>query len=96
MKTEESYLEEVTASEYKYGFYTNIEADKVPPGLSEEVIRIISAKKQEPEWMTEWRLDAYRKFLKMTEPKWPNVTYPEPDLQAISYYSAPKKKKGIG
>ncbi len=95
MKTEESYLEEVTASEYKYGFYTNIESDKVPPGLNEEVIRIISAKKNEPEWMLEWRLDAFRKFQKMTEPKWPNVTYPEPDLQAISYYAAPKKKKEL-
>lgn len=92
MKTEESYLDEVTASEYKYGFYTDIESDKVPPGLNEDVIRIISSKKGEPAWMTEWRLDAYQHFLKMTEPDWANVTYPKPDLQAISFYSAPKKK----
>ena len=92
MKTEESYLDEVTASEYKYGFVTDIESDKVPPGLNEDVIRIISSKKGEPAWMTEWRLEAYQHFLKMTEPDWANVTYPKPDLQAISFYSAPKKK----
>jgi len=95
MQNEEELLEEVTGSEYKYGFYTDIESDKAPPGLNEEIIRFISAKKNEPEWMTEWRLDAYRQFLKMKEPKWPNVKYPEPDLQAISYYSAPKKKKQL-
>ncbi len=95
MKTEESYLDEVTASEYKYGFYTDIESDKVPAGLSEEVIRIISAKKGEPEWMLNWRLEAYEQFLKMTEPDWANVSYPKPDLQAISFYSAPKRKKEL-
>ena len=84
MKTEESYLDEVTASEYKYGFYTDIESDKVPAGLSEEVIRIISAKKGEPEWMLNWRLEAYEEFGKVTEPVWANVSYPEPDLQAIA------------
>lgn len=95
MKTEESYLDEVTASEYKYGFYTDIESDKVPAGLSEDVIRIISAKKGEPEWMLKWRLEAYEQFLKMTEPDWANVSYPKPDLQAISFYSAPKRKKEL-
>ncbi|HBF20279.1 MAG TPA: Fe-S cluster assembly protein SufB, partial [Cryomorphaceae bacterium] len=93
--SEEQLLEEVTGSEYKYGFYTNIESDKAPPGLNEEIIRFISAKKNEPEWMTEWRLDAYHKWEKMKEPNWANVHYPSPDFQAISYYSAPKKKKTL-
>lgn len=93
--SEEKLLEEVTGSEYKYGFYTNIESDKAPPGLNEEIIRFISAKKNEPEWMTEWRLDAFRKWENMSEPHWANVHYPSPDFQAISYYSAPKKKKQL-
>ncbi len=88
-------LDEITASDYKYGFTTDIESDKVPPGLNEEVIRIISAKKNEPEWMLEWRLDAFRTWSEMTEPEWPNVTYAKPDFQAISYYSAPKQKKEL-
>jgi Fe-S cluster assembly protein SufB len=95
MSTEEQLLEEVTGSEYKYGFYTNIESDKAPNGLSEDIIRFISAKKNEPEWMLEWRLDAYQKFLKMTEPDWANIHYQKPDLQAISFYSAPKQKKTL-
>lgn len=94
-KSEEKVLEELTGSEYKYGFYTDIESDKVLPGLNEDVIRLISAKKNEPEWMTEWRLDAFSKFQEMTEPEWANVKYNKPDLQAISYYSAPKKKKSL-
>lgn len=93
--SEDKVLEELTGSEYKYGFYTDIESDKVPPGLNEETIRMISAKKNEPEWMTEWRLDAYRKFTEMQEPEWAKVKYPKPDLQSISYYSAPKKKKQL-
>jgi Fe-S cluster assembly protein SufB len=88
-------LDEITASEYKYGFTTDIESDKVPPGLNEDVIRLISAKKNEPEWMLEWRLDAFRTWLEMIEPEWPNVTYEKPDFQAISYYSAPKQKKTL-
>ena len=88
-------LDEITASDYKYGFTTDIESDKVPPGLNEEVIRIISAKKNEPEWMLEWRLDAFRTWSEMVEPEWPNVTYAKPDFQAISYYSAPKQKKEL-
>jgi len=88
-------LDEITASDYKYGFTTDIESDKVPPGLNEEVIRIISAKKNEPEWMLEWRLDAFRIWSEMEEPEWPNVTYEKPDFQAISYYSAPKQKKEL-
>ena len=88
-------LDEITASEYKYGFTTDIESDKVPPGLNEDVIRLISAKKNEPEWMLEWRLDAFRTWSEMIEPEWPNVTYEKPDFQAVSYYSAPKQKKTL-
>jgi Fe-S cluster assembly protein SufB len=92
MSSEEQLLEEVTGSEYKYGFYTDIESDQAPKGLNEDIIRFISAKKNEPEWMLEWRLDAYRKWEKMAEPDWANVHYKSPDFQDISYYSAPKKK----
>jgi len=88
-------LDEITASDYKYGFTTEIESDKVSPGLNEEVIRMISAKKNEPEWMLEWRLDAFRIWSEMKEPEWPNVTYEKPNFQAISYYSAPKQKKEL-
>jgi Fe-S cluster assembly protein SufB len=95
MSKEVELLEEITSSEYKYGFVTNIEADEAPPGLSEEIVRFISAKKNEPEWMLEWRLNAYRAWLKTSEPTWANVHYPAIDLQAIKYYSAPKKKKQV-
>jgi len=78
---------------YKYGFITDIEADTVPRGLNENIIRLISAKKNEPEFMLELRLKAYRQWLKMTEPTWPHVTYPPLDYQNIVYYSAPKRKK---
>jgi Fe-S cluster assembly protein SufB len=95
MSTEEKYLEELANREYKYGFTTNIEADTVPKGLNEEIIRIISAKKNEPEFMLQWRLKAFRHWQKMEEPHWPNVTYPPVDYQNIVYYSAPKKKKQL-
>ena len=85
-------LEQWENAEYKYGFVTDIESDTVPPGLNEDVVRLISAKKEEPEWLTEWRLRAYRHWLTMTEPKWHNLHYPPIDYQAISYYSAPKQK----
>ncbi|MFZ9526454.1 MAG: Fe-S cluster assembly protein SufB [Schleiferiaceae bacterium] len=91
--SQDELLHEVTASEYKYGFYTDVETDRVPAGLNEDVIRTISAKKNEPEWMTEWRLDAYRVWKEMTEPEWANVQYEKPDFQAISYYAAPVKKQ---
>src|ERR1043165_7201914 len=79
--------------EYKYGWVTDIESDEIPKGLSEDTVRLISQKKNEPEWMLEFRLKAYRKFLKMREPKhWPNITYPEVDYQDIIYYSAPQQK----
>ncbi|WP_194851687.1 Fe-S cluster assembly protein SufB [Nonlabens antarcticus] len=90
--TEEELEKELATKEYEYGFYTDIESDTIPIGLSEDVVRMISAKKNEPEWMTEWRLEAYRHFVSMHEPDWANVTYDKPDLQAISYYSAPSKK----
>ena len=95
MTEEDKILEEVTNSEYKYGFVTDIESDTISKGLSENVIRLISSKKNEPEWLLTWRLDAFRKFQQMTEPDWANVSYSKPDLQAISYYSAPKQKKKL-
>jgi Fe-S cluster assembly protein SufB len=85
-------LEQVTTSEYKYGFVTDIEADEAPRGLSEDTVRFISAKKNEPEWMLQNRLKAYRHWLTMEEPKWPNVSYPAINYQDIIYYSAPKQK----
>jgi len=88
--TQDQTLDQWAASEYKWGFTTDIESDTVAPGLNEGVIRLISAKKEEPEWMTQWRLNAYRAWLTMTEPTWPNVHYPKIDYQAISYFSAPK------
>ena len=78
---------------YEYGWETDIESDRVPAGLSEDTIRLISAKKGEPEWLLEWRLKAYRHWLTMTEPHWPNVTYGPVDYQAIHYYSAPKQQQ---
>ena len=84
-----------TTSKYKYGFSTNIEVDKAPKGLNEEVIKLISLKKDEPSWMLEWRLDAYRKWLKMERPSWSKVNFPEIDFQEIHYYAAPKQKKKL-
>src|SRR5262252_3021512 len=81
---------EVLSREYPYGFVTEIDEDSVPAGLNEQIIRLISAKKNEPEWMLEWRLRAYRQWLRMKEPTWANVHYPPIDYEAIRYYSAPK------
>lgn len=92
-KDEDPILEEVTGKDYEFGFYTDIEADKAPPGLNEDIIRLISSKKNEPAWLLEWRLDAFRIWSAMTEPEWAHVQYNKPDFQAISYYSAPKKKQ---
>jgi Fe-S cluster assembly protein SufB len=83
------------SEDYKYGFVTDIDAETLPPGLNEDVVRAISAKKEEPEFLLEWRLKAYRHWLKMTEPTWPKLSYPPIDYQAISYYSAPTKKEGL-
>src|SRR5262244_972150 len=88
-----SAIEAIANRKYKYGFVTEIESDVIPRGLSEEVVRMISEKKNEPEWMLEWRLKAYRHWLKMEEPVWPNVHYPKIDYQDIIYYSAPKQKE---
>jgi Fe-S cluster assembly protein SufB len=85
-------IEKHVQSDYKYGFVTEIEADEAPKGLNEDIIRFISAKKNEPEWMLEWRLKAYRHWLKMEEPTWANVHYPRIDFQDVIYYSAPKQK----
>ena len=82
----------IDVDQYKYGFVTDIESDKAPKGLSEDTVRFISAKKNEPEWMLEWRLDAYRRWLTMREPTWARVNYPKIDYQDYYYYSAPKKK----
>lgn len=90
--TEEHLKEELASKEYEYGFYTDIESDTFPAGLNEDIVRAISKKKNEPEWMTEWRLEAFRIWNEMTEPEWANVHYEKPDFQAVSYYSAPKKK----
>ena len=90
--TEEHLKEELASKEYEYGFYTDIESETFPAGLNEEIVRAISKKKNEPEWMTEWRLEAFRIWTEMTEPEWANVHYEKPDFQAVSYYSAPKKK----
>jgi Fe-S cluster assembly protein SufB len=93
MSTENKALEALANKEYKYGFVTDIEVDEAPRGLSEDVIRLISAKKGEPEWLLEWRLKAYRHWRTMEEPSWPNVTYPAIDYQNIIYYSAPKRQE---
>ncbi|MDO5607135.1 MAG: Fe-S cluster assembly protein SufB [Capnocytophaga sp.] len=90
--TEEELKKELETKEYEYGFYTDIESETFPKGLNEGIVRAISQKKEEPEWMTEWRLEAFRAWQEMTEPDWANVTYKKPDFQDISYYSAPKKK----
>ena len=95
MEEELKMLEETVASDYKYGFVTDIDTDVIPKGLSEDVVRLISLKKNEPAWMLEWRLKAYRHWLKMEEPKWPNVKYPEINYQNVIYYAAPKKKPKV-
>ena len=92
MVTENASILELTNREYKAGFVTDIESESVPPGLNEDVVRLISAKKKEPEWLLEWRLKAYRHWLTMKEPTWQNVHYPPIDYQSIVYYSAPKVK----
>jgi Fe-S cluster assembly protein SufB len=92
MADKDNILEELTQSDYKYGFVSDIEAESAPKGLNEGIVRFISAKKEEPEWLLEWRLKAFRHWQKMKEPKWPNVIYPEINYQDIIYYSAPKQK----
>jgi Fe-S cluster assembly protein SufB len=89
-------IESLVNREYQHGWVTDIESDTVPPGLNEDVVRLISAKKNEPEWLLEWRRKAFRRWETMKEPHWANVTYPVIDYQALSYYSAPKSIKPLG
>ncbi len=90
-----SSIESLVNKEYAYGFVTDVESDTIPRGLTEETVRLISAKKNEPEWLLDWRLKAFRRWLTMTEPHWPNVTYEPIDYQAQTYYSAPKSVKPL-
>jgi Fe-S cluster assembly protein SufB len=89
-------VESLVQRDYKYGFVTDIESDVAPKGLSEDTVRLISAKKNEPQWLLDWRLKAFRAWQKMSEPHWPNVTYEPIDYQGSSYYAAPKTKKPLG
>jgi len=92
MAKDNQVLEEITSKEYEHGWTVNLETDESPKGLNEEIVRFISNKKQEPEWLLEWRLKAFRSWQKMVEPKWANVTFPKINYQDIIYYSAPKQK----
>ena len=94
-KDKDKIIDKVTADDYKYGFYTDIETETIPPGLNEDVIRLISKKKNEPEFMLEFRLKAFRHFLKLQEPDWAHLDYPPVDLQEVIFYAAPKKKKEL-
>ena len=95
MTTEPNTIEDLANREYKWGFVSDVESESAPKGLGEATIRYISARKNEPEWLLEWRLKSYRHWLQMTEPTWANVRYPKVDYQDIIYYSAPKKKPGL-
>ena len=92
MSDDQKILDDLAQSEYKWGFVSNIESETAPKGLSEDIVRFISMKKNEPEWLLEWRLKAFRHWQTMVEPTWPNVHYPTIDFQDIIYYSAPKQK----
>jgi Fe-S cluster assembly protein SufB len=95
LSEEEKILEEVTGADYKYGFTTDIESDTIPKGLNEDVIRLISSKKEEPEWLLNYRLKAFETWKKMEEPDWANIKYNKPNYQDIIYYAAPKQKKKL-
>src|SRR6201996_4901461 len=88
-----STIEQTVLSEYKYGFVTDIESEEAPKGLDESTVRFISAKKNEPEWLLEWRLKAFQQWLQMEEPDWAKISYPKINYQAASYYAAPKQKQ---
>src|SRR5947209_7970211 len=90
-----SAIESLVNRDYQYGFVTDVETDTVPAGLNEDIVRLISAKKNEPEFMTNWRLKAFRTWLKMKEPHWPNIQYEPIDYQSLVYYSAPKSVKPL-
>ena len=91
--TENELAQDLENQEYKFGFTSDIDADTIPKGLSEDVIRLISKKKEEPEWLLEYRLNAYRIWSEMIEPEWAHVQYEKPDFQDIAYYSAPNQSK---
>ncbi|MCW9025349.1 MAG: Fe-S cluster assembly protein SufB [Gammaproteobacteria bacterium] len=93
-KTSQPTVDDLVSSGYQHGFVTSIESDTFPPGLNEDVIRLISARKNEPEWVLDWRLKAYRRWLTLEDPQWAQAKHPDIDFQAISYYSAPKKREG--
>ena len=95
MSNQDKIIKEITNSEYKYGFVTDIEQELIEPGLSEDVVRLISSKKSEPEWLLEWRLKAYNIWRKMEEPEWADLDYKKADYENIIYYAAPKKKKQL-
>ena len=95
LKKENTIIDEAISQDYKYGFVTDIEQETIPPGLNEDVIRIISAKKGEPDWLRDWRLKSYKNWKKMKNPSWAHITCPSIDYQSISYYSAPKDKKEL-
>ena len=95
MSTDQDTISALANQEYKYGFYTEIESETVPAGLTEDTVRLISAKKGEPEYMLEWRLRAYRKWLEMEEPAWAFIKYPPINYQEVIYYSAPVKKPAL-
>ena len=95
MPTPSDSVHDLANQEYKYGFVTDIEADALPPGLNEDIIRALSAKKDEPEFMLEWRLKAYRHWRTLEEPAWAKVHYTKPEFDQIVYYSAPKQKKKL-
>ena len=91
--TENELAQDLENQEYKFGFVTDIESDTVPVGLNEDIIRLISTKKNEPSWLLDYRLKSFAIWQQMTEPEWAHVQYQKPDFQAISYYSAPKQTK---
>ncbi|HHL52384.1 MAG TPA: Fe-S cluster assembly protein SufB, partial [Flammeovirgaceae bacterium] len=95
MSKDDQILEEFTSKEYEHGWSVDLEMDQAPKGLNEEIIRFISKKKEEPEWLLEWRLKAFRHWQQMQEPTWANVTYEKVDYQDIIYYAAPKQKKKL-
>ena len=90
--TEDDLKIELENKEYEYGFYTELDSETFPIGLNEDIVRAISKKKEEPQWMTDWRIEAFRAWEQMEEPEWANVSYKKPEFQEIAYYSAPKQK----
>ena len=95
MSKDTQIIDKAIGQEYEYGFTTDIEQETIPPGLNEDVIRLISSKKDEPKWLLDWRLKAYQKWLEMEEPDWSKLNYSKIDFQSISYYAAPKLKENL-